>query len=621
MVLVGMTLVAQRPIPGGFPRNPNDQLVDSTEQEELTDEPPDTILYYSPFKLKQAVFFSDTTLSNVFHQYDVIRYQSIPYAHLGNVGSSYRPLVFNNEKRQGLDLGSHIFDLYKQRYEDLELFESRRPFFIARFGQRNFRQEDLQLEPRLGKTFQNGLHLNLMYRTIQYKGDFLQQITKHHTGAVNFWYHAPKGNYDFILSYLFNDIRQQDHGGIPNAEAFLKQSTYRSNPLTIDEYYIDGRTKQNDKSLSIQNGFNVHVKGTKMGFTHRISTQNSSNTFFDETSSIDSTYYDQYYVRDTQDITFKSNGIVNEFRLDGLIKESSYLMAGLKHEWHKINQGPSQNTLNLLSIIGEYDQTIAGKFHFNGEGQWGILDNLGEYYLNGKISAESKTLGAIEGHAILQRSPVPWMFRKLYSHNQLLYDYNFDKPLTNQLGGSINIAAIGFKAGLDQSIISNTIYLNASRTPSQEKTAISITSVYGDKTIDFGKFHSHHKLIFQFSTNQNVMRIPAWYTQNVIYYQSNWFKNNMFLQTGLDSRVLPSFKTQSYFPLLGNFYNSERAAVALHPSVEFFFNFQLKNFRGFFKVEGLEYFMYYAGKTFYETYEEPLFRTNMRLGFSWILRD
>lgn len=142
-------------------------------------------------------------------------------------------------------------------------------------------------------------------------------------------------------------------------------------------------------------------------------------------------------------------------------------MAGLKHEWHKINQGPSQNTLNLLSIIGEYDQTIAGKFHFNGEGQWGILDNLGEYYLNGKISAESKTLGAIEGHAILQRSPVPWMFRKLYSHNQLLYDYNFDKPLTNQLGGSINIAAIGFKAGLDQSIISNTIYLNASRTPSQ----------------------------------------------------------------------------------------------------------------------------------------------------------
>lgn len=95
----------------------------------------------------------------------------------------------------------------------------------------------------------------------------------------------------------------------------------------------------------------------------------------------------------------------------------------------------------------------------------------------------------------------------------------------------------------------------------------------------------------------------------------------MFLQTGLDSRVLPSFKTQSYFPLLGNFYNSERAAVALHPSVEFFFNFQLKNFRGFFKVEGLEYFMYYAGKTFYETYEEPLFRTNMRLGFSWILRD
>ncbi|MBP8096085.1 MAG: hypothetical protein KAZ27_12325, partial [Saprospiraceae bacterium] len=55
MVLVGMTLVAQRPNPGGFPRNPNDQLVDSTEQEELTDEPPDTILYYSPFKLKQAV--------------------------------------------------------------------------------------------------------------------------------------------------------------------------------------------------------------------------------------------------------------------------------------------------------------------------------------------------------------------------------------------------------------------------------------------------------------------------------------------------------------------------------------------------------------------------------------
>jgi hypothetical protein len=108
----------------------------------------------------------------------------------------------------------------------------------------------------------------------------------------------------------------------------------------------------------------------------------------------------------------------------------------------------------------------------------------------------------------------------------------------------------------------------------------------------------------------------------MVYYQSDWFKKNMSVLTGLDSRYVPAFKTQSYFPMLGNFFNEGgNTTVSSHPSVEFFFNFQLRNFRGFFKYEGLEYFIYPAGKVFYETLYQPVQRGNIRLGLTWIMRD
>ncbi len=608
-----------RPFP---PSRELQQSQDTIDQEILEDLPPDTVRIYSPYQLKLDQIFDDTSLTDIFHQYEAIRLQRVPYLNLGNNGSSARPAVYTNFKRQGLDLGSHMLDVYKLKYEDLKLYDSKRPFFSGRVAQKSLKQEDLQLEWLFSKTFQNGLHLNVQLASNNYKGEFQEQITKNRNANINFWYHSPKGNYDLILNYLNNDMRQQDHGGIARADSILKIPTNRQEPSIIDDFPINGRTRQHDHSFSIHNGFNLKWKGTTLGASHRIALRKEFNTYLDIAQPLDSLYYGRYFsFRDTQQIDLRANGLVNEFRLDGIIKQSSYLMAGLKHEYYATSQSRSKSNLNLLSLIGQYNQTIAGNFHLSGEGQWGLLENLGEFYIYGQIKAQSRKFGSVEGHAIFQRSPVPLIYRQLYNFNKLIYVLSFEKPLTNQIGGSLNISSLAFMAGLEQSIITNTIYLNAARIPQQEKSAISITSVYGDKTLHVGKFHSHHRLSFQFNTNQDVLRLPAWFTQNVIYYQDRWFKNNLFFQIGLDSRVLPSFKTQSYFPFMGNFYNPVSPTVAFHPALEFFFNFQLRNFRGFFKMEGLEYYLYPTGTTFFETYDQPLFRTNFRLGGTWVLRD
>ncbi|MEO5581304.1 MAG: putative porin, partial [Saprospiraceae bacterium] len=332
---------AQRPIPGSLPAIPGQQQVDSSEQEELVDEPPDTVLIYHPYQLKTGSWYNDTTLGEFFQQYDAVRLREIPYLNLGNNGSQHRPGMFVNEKRQGLDIGSHVLDLYKYTYEDLNLYDSRKPLAIFRFSQKNFKQEQLQLETQFSKTFQNGLHLNLMFRSIQYKGDFAQQINKNRCGDFNAWYHAPKGNYDFIFNYLYNDLRQQDNGGIPGIDSILRIPEFRSRPDAINAFLIDGRTRQQEKSFSIQNGFNVDWKGNKVGVTHRISTSNHVNDFMDVTDPSDSAYYGQYYVRDTQQIYIKAQGIVNEIFLDGLLDTTTSLRAGIKHEHYNIYQANS----------------------------------------------------------------------------------------------------------------------------------------------------------------------------------------------------------------------------------------------------------------------------------------
>lgn len=607
-----------------FPSTSNQLGQDSIEQEELEDIPPDTIRIYSPFQLKKFRFFSDTSLHNQFHQYDDVRLQDVPYLTIGNNGSPNRTALFKLFKYQGLDIGSHVLDVYRQRYDEAELLESKRAITYFRFSQKSFSQLDLQLESRFSKTFQNGLHLNLYYRSLNYSGEFTEQINKDRTGNFNIWYHSPRGNYDLVINYLTNGFKLQDNGGMIGVDSLFLISEYRAQPKSINSNLIDGRSTQKENAFSIQNGFNLNLRGTKLGFTHYISTSSQRYSYFDKVASEDSArYYRGFYTKDTIDVKIKTQGILNDFRLEGSIKEKSYLMAGLRHEFHALSQSDNKSNLNLLFLHGKYEQILGNAFQFTGFGQWGLLENFGEYYLKGDLSIQSKRLGALEGHAIFQRSPVPLLFKTLYSYNKLVYaNPNFEKPLTNQLGGSFYIQAIKFKAGLDQSILSNTIYLDSLRKPSQEKSAISVTTVYADKTFDIGKFHTRHRVFIQFNTDNNLLRYSPWFAQNIVYYQSDWFKKNMSVLTGFDSRYLPAFKTQSYFPMLGNFFNETGSnLVVSHPSVEFFFNFQLRNFRGFFKYEGLEYFVYPAGKVFYENLYQPVQRGNIRLGLTWIMRD
>jgi len=613
-------LDAQRNLPGNFPRSVDEQEPDTIDQEELIDELPDTVRIYTPYRLKTDFVFEDTVLNALFHQYDLIRLQNEPFLNLGNNGSPHRPAIYKIDRRQGLDLGWHALDLYRKRYEEQWLIDSKRPFAVFRFAQKSFKQEDLQLESRFSKTFQNGLHLDLYYSSIQYKGEFTDQITKNRNGAFSIWYHAPKGNYDFLMSYHTNDIRQQDNGGIPNSDSLMKISQYRQNTITLDGT-IDGRTRQTDREFSIQNGFNLKWKGSTLGAMHRLGLRHESLSYLDQTSTFDSMYYHAFYVRDTQQILLKANGVINEFRLDGLINNKNYLMAGLRQEYYKIDQGPNKSNTNLLSLIGQYQQTLFGTLTLNAEGQWGLIENLGEYYLKGQLQANSRKLGSLEGHIILQRSPVPISYKQIYNYNKTIFTAELDKPLTNQLGGSMTIAALAFKAGLDQSILSNTIYLDSLRLPRQNKSAVSVTHIYFNKAFRLGSFHSSHGFHIQISSDNEMMRLPGWYTNHQLFYHHTWFKKAMDVMTGFETRIVPEFRTTGYFPLMAGFYNASRSNTGLHPALEFFFNFQLKNFRGFFKVEGLEYFLYPAGKTFYETYDNPLFRTNMRIGFTWTMRD
>ena len=52
------------------------------------------------------------------------------------------------------------------------------------------------------------------------------------------------------------------------------------------------------------------------------------------------------------------------------------------------------------------------------KGQWGLLSNLGEYDIFGSLHIISDRLGELEGHAVLQRNPVPVNFKDLYSYGK-----------------------------------------------------------------------------------------------------------------------------------------------------------------------------------------------------------
>jgi hypothetical protein len=148
--------------------------------------------------------------------YDPARKGPIDYAHLGNLGSSARPIWFQPLPSLGFKSGYQPFERYLLNPDQLAFYKHRRTYSDA-FFTRGGSQRDAMSFIKLSRTFSKGLNVSLHYQTINNLGQYRFQRTKHGSLAVGAWWPVQK-NYEVFLLFASNTFRQQDNGGIMDTD-------------------------------------------------------------------------------------------------------------------------------------------------------------------------------------------------------------------------------------------------------------------------------------------------------------------------------------------------------------------------------------------------------------------
>ena len=101
-----------------------------------------------------------------------------------------------------------------------------------------------------------------------------------------------------------------------------------------------------------------------------------------------------------------------------------------------------------------------------------------------------------------------------------------------------------------------------------------------------GHLNLYSDFIVQQTAGNNPVRVPLFYTRQRLAFEGTFFKN-LNLSTGIDVNYNTPYKPYNYSPVMGQFFPQDSITVSNLPQINGFFNFRIKSFFGFIKVENL----------------------------------
>lgn len=213
------SLWAQFPPGGGRPTGFDDPTggfspLDSVQQDVEIDT--FKIFYYSPLAFYREQAFNDSLLTNYTHQLDPTRQRAYDYQHLGVLGSAANPLVFQNDFRQGFDVGLHQFDIYRLDIDRMPFYRVERAFTYAEYD-RGGDQADSRIEVKFSRNFANGVNLSIDYERLTQLATRIQfpnQSAQATAFGIGLSLQNESGRYRGFIAFVNNKNIQEENGGL-----------------------------------------------------------------------------------------------------------------------------------------------------------------------------------------------------------------------------------------------------------------------------------------------------------------------------------------------------------------------------------------------------------------------
>lgn len=598
------------------------------------------------------------------------------YTYLGNLGAPRISHVFFERKETSQFFFTDPYDFTVRRPEDIVYTNTKSPFTNltyykqgdGRYGEERFKAYfAVNVNKRLGF----GFDIDYTYG----RGKYTSQSTALFNGNLFAYYRGD--NYDMHFSFINENLKVAENGGIADdryithplemAEGRKTYATYDI-PINLNDiwnkntgyhaflthrynlgFYRDV-TQENDTVTRT-----VFVPVTS--FIHTIKMDMNRRKYISYDKEQNQTYFQNNYLgNDSTDVTkhFSIKNTVGISLREGFNKwAKAGLTAFMSFEHRRFTltdtldgtagrRIPTDHKENILSVGGQLIKEQGKTIHYNVLGEVALIgEDAGQFSVEGQGDLNFRLFGdtvRLEANAYIKNLNPTFYFRHFHSKHYWWDNEDLSKIMRTRIEGKLNIDRwrTQLKVGVEN--IKNYTYLDNTSikvTDKQNevsfKNNIAVRQHSGNIQVfnaalrqDFklGILHLDNEVVYQKSSNQQVLPLPDLVLYHNLYIQFGLAKRVLNIELGADVRYFTQYYAPDYAPAIGQFYlqNPEtRFKLGGYPLVNAYLNLHLKRTRIFVQMYNL--IQGTGEKSYFLAPHYPLNPRILKVGLSWNFFD
>ena len=486
------------------------------------------------------------------------------------------------------------------------------------------------------------LNFSIAYKGLRSEGEYINQLAS--TGNFRFTsnYHTKNNRYSAKAHYTFQDILNEENGGITTIDNFESENPNYNNRQRFEVYFNDAKSFLKGKRVFVDHNFRINSKkrDNNVYVTHQF---NYENKFFEYNqvtvpSTVSNTtvfrFGDSYKDRNINDQT-RYNKMYNKA---GLIYENTtlgkfqFFIDDFRSNFY-YNQILIFDNRTIPSTLSQEINSVGGQYEYQ-KNKWN-----GKFLYARSITNQSlSNLDAKLVYDLSEETQLSFQYQNInklpnnnYNLHQSSYvEYNWSNDFKNEKINSVSANATSRWVDLSVqfSVLKDHLYFNnvsdvaqtLAKTqivaPSQYGGTISYLSLKASREITFGKFALDNTILYQrVDQVRAILNVPEIVTRNTFYYSNYLFKRALFLQTGISLNYFTSYFANDYNPVIGEFFVQNEKQIGNHPNFDFFINAKIQRTRIFFKAEHFNSFL--TGNNFYASPNNPSRDFTIRFGLIW----
>ena len=560
---------------------------------------------YKIFSHMRDTTYIDTTLTiKKDYQFNYLRTDNFELLAFHNQGQTFTNLGYDYSNLKLFpDIGFTAKQFSYLDIDEIKYYEVPTP--TTQITYRTGLQQGQDLDAIFTLNFSRRLNVSLSYKGIRSLGAYRRSLASHGNFRGTFQYRTKKNQYEIRGHLTRQDFFNQESGGLPESEIEKFQSN-DENYLTrarLDVNLNDAENQFDGNRIYLEHSYKLlankdtinkkDFSNLKVG--HVFTNENKEYGFSQPTnSSIFGNTSDSGATKDNAKHTFSNNELNLEFN-------SKYVLGKIKAKVNITNYSYGYDTIlnsnssiskvklegKIISFGADWNAKIKN-FQLNASGTLnpgnGILSGN---FLKGEAFYKKDSLFEVKASLLISS--------KSSNFNTLLHQSKFDDYNWQNDFSSVNTRDLGVQfhskwinASLNFTNIDNYTFFNENNQPEQFLNQIVYLKVKVNREFRYKKFALDNTLMYQnVSSGSAVFRVPEMVTRNTLYYKDYWFKGKpMMVNIGATFNYFSKYKANAYNPLLAEFTLQNSQEIGF-PSVDIFFNAQVRRTRLYFKVDNV----------------------------------